>query len=74
MDFEAFGFLELPVLDFVIGRNYIEHVNILSTASYGSGLRKETQSVFELVDIKMVVKGSTIDRQPRGDEEGNRRN
>ena len=74
MDFEAFVFLELSALDFVIGRNYIEQVNILKIASYGSGLRKETQSVFELVDIKMVVKGSTIDRQPRGDEEGNRRN
>ena len=57
LDFGGFCFLECPGLDFDDGREYIREVTILITACYGSGLRKGTHSVFELVDIKMVVTG-----------------
>jgi hypothetical protein len=73
MKFAGFCFLERSTLDFDNGRKYISHVNILTIEHYSSGLRKGTQSVFELVDIKMVVQGNTVDRQPRGDGVGNRR-
>jgi hypothetical protein len=55
MDFGVFCFAERLGLDFDRARMYIEKVTSLNTWFYGSGLRKGTYSVSELVDIKMVV-------------------
>jgi hypothetical protein len=73
IDFGVFCYLEYLRLDFGLGRMYIIQVTSLITSFYGSGLRNGTYSVFELVNIKVVVKGSTSDRRHRGDGVGNRR-